>query len=125
MPPSSQAGSGPSSHKPPHPPKDSEAEKHYFDGGIRFYNLAVSLHSISRLRGHLEVNKNVLFAVSNLRSASELIPIACEMAAWERNDVHFAIMGRDDMALDEIKLLNGIDEGCDVNWHGTSNTRNS
>ncbi|KAL8871106.1 MAG: hypothetical protein Q9174_002994 [Haloplaca sp. 1 TL-2023] len=26
-------------------------------------------------------------------------------------------MGRDDMALDEIKVLNGIDEGCDVNWH--------
>ncbi|KAL9585855.1 MAG: hypothetical protein Q9203_004083 [Teloschistes exilis] len=105
-------------HKPPpRPGKISEAEKHYYDGPIRFYKLAVSLHAISRLRGHIEANRNVLFAASNLRSASELIPIACEMAGWDRNDVHFAFMGRDDLDMDELKLLNGVDNECNVNWH--------
>ncbi|KAL9585079.1 MAG: hypothetical protein Q9212_001743 [Teloschistes hypoglaucus] len=105
-------------HKPPpRPGKLSEAEKHYYDGPIRFYKLAVSLHAISRLRGHIEANRNVLFAASNLRSASELIPIACEMARWDRNDVHFAFIGRDDLEMDEIKLLNGVDDECNVNWH--------
>ncbi|KAL8861699.1 MAG: hypothetical protein Q9178_001900 [Gyalolechia marmorata] len=103
--------------KPPRPDKPPEAEKHYYDGPIRFYSLAASLYAISRLRGHLESNRNVLFAASNLHSASELIPIACEMASWDRNDVHFALMGRDDLELDEITLLNGVDQDCKVNWH--------
>ncbi len=109
--------------KPPRPDKPSEAEKHYYDGPIRFYSLAASLYPISRLRGHLESNKNVLFAASNLRSASELIPIACEMASWDKNDVHFVLMGRDDLELEEITLLNGVDQDCKVNWHGMAQTR--
>lgn len=111
--------------KPPRPEKPSEAEKHYYDGPIRFYHLAASLHTIAWLRGHMATNKNVLFAASNLRSASELIPIACEMANWERNDVHFALMGRDDLEMDEIKALNGVDEQCTVIWHGESTTQRS
>ncbi|KAL8850026.1 MAG: hypothetical protein Q9221_005043 [Calogaya cf. arnoldii] len=100
----------PSAQKPPRPDKPTEPEKHYYDGPIRFYKLAASLYAISRLRGQLPLNKNVLFAASDLRSASELIPIACEMAAWDNNDVHFAVMGRDDLELDEIQIINGIDE---------------
>ncbi|KAL8992946.1 MAG: hypothetical protein Q9169_006716 [Polycauliona sp. 2 TL-2023] len=106
-----------SAQTPPHPDKASEAEKHYYDGPIRFEKLAASLYAISRLRGPPGSNKNVLFAASDLRSASELIPIACEMATWDRNDVHFALMGRDDLELDQIQLVNGIDEDCKVNWH--------
>lgn len=107
-----------SSQKPPRPDKPSEAEKHYFNGPIRFNRLAVSLHAIARLWSQPDKNKNVLFAASNLHSASELIPIACEMADWDRNEVHFALMGRDDLELDEIKLLNGVDDECKINWHG-------
>ncbi|KAL8696306.1 MAG: hypothetical protein Q9224_002864, partial [Gallowayella concinna] len=103
--------------KPPRPDKPSDAEKHYYDGPIRFYKLAISLHAIARLWGQLDDNRNVLFAASNLHSASELIPIACEMGHWDRNDVHFALMGRDDLDMDEIKLLNGADEECKINWH--------
>ncbi|KAL8947550.1 MAG: hypothetical protein Q9222_006185 [Ikaeria aurantiellina] len=105
------------SQKPPWPDKPTEIDKHYYDGPIRFERLAVSLHAISRLRGHVESNRNVLFASSNLRSASELIPIACEMGSWEKNDVHFAFMGRDDLELDELRVLNGVDDDCKVNWH--------
>lgn len=107
-----------SPQRPPHPGKPSEAEKHYYDGPIKFYALAVSLRAAASLWGYMEDNRNVLFAASNLKSASELIPIACEMAGWERNDVHFAFMGRDDLDVDEIKILNGVDEQCNVNWHG-------
>lgn len=112
-----------SAQKPPRPEKPSDAEKYYYDGPIRFYKLAASLYAISRLRGQLQLNKNVLFAASNLRSASELIPIACEMASWGRNDVHFAVMGRDDLELDEIQSVNGIGDDCKVNWHGMAQTR--
>lgn len=68
------------------------------------------------------MNKNVLFAASDLRSASELISIACEMANWDRNDVHFAVMGRDNLDLDGIQSVNGVDENCKVNWHGRAQT---
>ncbi|KAL8936037.1 MAG: hypothetical protein Q9211_004388, partial [Gyalolechia sp. 1 TL-2023] len=103
--------------KPPRPENPSEAEQHYYDGPIKFYKLAVSLRAIAWLRGHIESNRNVLFAASNLRSASELIPIACQMASWERNDVHFALMGRDDLDMGGVKTLNGVDEECNVKWH--------
>ncbi|KAL9633876.1 MAG: hypothetical protein Q9164_004429 [Protoblastenia rupestris] len=109
---------GPPTRKPPRPLTPSEAEEHYHDGPIKFYKLASSLHSVAKLGGQKEVNKNVLFAAASLKSASELIPLACEMARWERNDVHFAFMGRDDMAVQEVTKLNGAsEEGCKVNWH--------
>ncbi|KAL8712987.1 MAG: hypothetical protein Q9220_002847 [cf. Caloplaca sp. 1 TL-2023] len=112
-----------SSQIPPRPDKPPETLKHYYEGPIRFERLAVSLHAISRLRGHVESNRNVLFASSNLRSASELIPIACEMGNWEKNDVHFAFMGRDDIELDELKVLNGVTHECKVDWHGMKDLR--
>ena len=110
----------PPAKKPKRPATPSEAEEHYHDGPIKFYKLASSLHSVARLGGQHESNKNVLFAASNLKSASEIIPLACEMARWERNDVHFAIMGRDDMEIQEIKSLNGAVDDCNVHWHGKS-----
>ena len=108
----------PPARKPKRPATPSEAEEHYHDGPIKFYKLASSLHSVARLGGQKEFNKNVLFAASNLKSASEIIPLACEMARWDRNDVHFAIMGRDDLDIQEIKSLNGAVDDCDVHWHG-------
>jgi len=110
--------SDPPTKKPRRLATPSEAEEHYHDGPIKFYLLASSLHSVARLGGQHESNKNVLFAASNLKSASETIPLACEMARWDRNDVHFAIMGRDDMEIQEIKRLNGAEEDCNVHWHG-------
>lgn len=108
----------PPTKKPKPPPIPSEAEEHYHDGPIKFYKLASSLYSVTRLGGQQGSNKNVLFAASSLKSASEIIPLACEMARWERNDVHFAVMGRDDMEMEEIKSLNGAVEDCNVHWHG-------
>lgn len=103
---------------PPHPDKPSDAEKYYFSGPIKFYKLAMSLHSVAGLAGHNGANKNVLFAASSLRSASEILPLACEMATWKRNDVHFALMGRDDLEVAEIMRLNGLSTECEIHWHG-------
>lgn len=105
---------------PRRPATPSEAEEHYHNGPIKFYKLAASLHAVAALGGQKEVNKNVLFAASSLKSVSELVPLACEMARWDRNDVHLALMGRSNMDLDEIRLLNGAVENCKVHWHGQS-----
>ena len=107
----------PPKRKPPPPISPSEAQEHYHDGPIKFYKLAASLHAVARLGGQHDSNKNVLFAASSLKSVSEIVPIACEMARWERNDVHLAVMGRDDMEIQEIKQLNGAEEDCNINWH--------
>ena len=109
---------GPPTRKPPRPSTPSKAEEHYHDGPIKFYKLASSLHSVAKLGGQKEVNKNVLFAAASLKSVSELIPLACEMGRRKRSDVHFAIMGRDDMEIGEILKLSGVSgEDCNVNWH--------
>lgn len=108
----------PPTGEPPRPKESSEAQKYYYDGPIRFYKLAVSLHAVAGLAGYDGANKNVLFAASGLKSASELIPLACEMAKLRRNDVHFVLMGRDDLAVQEIKKLNGVSSDCKVHWHG-------
>lgn len=107
----------PPAGEPPRPKESSEAQTYYYDGPIRFYKLAVSLHAVAGLVGYDGANKNVLFAASGLKSASELIPLACEMAKRERNDVHFALMGRDDLEIPEIKKLNGVSSDCNVHWH--------
>ena len=120
---SSQGGPGPAplvapAANFPKPGKQLSTDDGTYDGPVKFYKLATSLHAVARLIGHRGVNKNVLFAASNLKSAAEIIPIACEMARWARNDVHFAFMGRDDLPVEEIKLVNGVPEDCKVNWHG-------
>jgi hypothetical protein len=105
--------------KPPHPRKPSELEEHYYQGRIKFYNLAVSLHAAMSFGSRNRVNKDVLFAASDLKSASEIIPLACEMASWRKNIVHFSLMGRDELDISDIQELNGIsDESCTINWHG-------
>ena len=104
--------------KPPRPATPSKSEEHYHDGPIKFYKLASSLHAAARYGGQLQSNKNILFAASSLTSVAELLPLACEMARWERNDVHLAMMGRDDVELEDIRQLNGAAEECNVHWHG-------
>lgn len=91
---------------------------HDYDGPVRFYYLAASLHGISRTQGHRSTNKNVLFAASDLKSASIIIPIACEMGKWKKNHVHMAFMGRDEIPMDDLKQINGVDDtSCDIFWH--------
>lgn len=93
-------------------------DDHYYSGHIKFYELASSLRTISRTQGHKPDNRNVLFAAASLRSAANLIPMACEMRRWERNHVHIVLLGRDSIPLDELLTINGVSkESCDIHFH--------
>lgn len=106
------------SGKPPRPSDSATEDGHYYEGPVKFYKLAVTLHSVASLAGRFGRNRNILFAAASLKSASEIIPLACEMASLKRNDVHFAFMGRDDLEIHEIKEINGVNKDCKVHWHG-------
>ena len=108
----------PPSGQPPNGEDQLPSERQYYNGQITFYNLAASLHGIANTMGFREHNKNVLFAAASLQTASRLIPVACEMSRWKRNAVHFAIMGRDELSMDDIRTVNGVGTDCKVFWHG-------
>lgn len=92
-----------------------------FNGPIKFYDLAPTLRAAERLSGASIYNQNVLFAAASLKSATILLPIACEMAVNARNDVHFAFLGRDDIPLDLLKSVNGVGKDCKIMLHGEWN----
>ncbi|KAK4986187.1 hypothetical protein LTR50_005479 [Elasticomyces elasticus] len=97
---------------------DEATVKRYYGGPVKFYKLAQSLHGIAHTMGHRPANRNVLFATSSLRSVSTLVPMACEMAKWDRNYVHLVLMGREDIPLEELLEMNGIGKDmCNVCFH--------
>lgn len=101
-----------------HAPKAGEPTPHTFDGQFKFYRLAASLHGASHTYGYRAVNRNIVFPISSLRSASTMLPMICEMARWSRNFVHAAFMGREDIDMAQILEINGIDQiKCPAIWH--------
>ncbi|KAJ4368040.1 hypothetical protein N0V83_006395 [Neocucurbitaria cava] len=106
---------------PPGTPKRRHGDviPHTYGGLIRFFRLAKTLRkSASHTGGYERHNRNVLFAVSSLKSASTLLPMICEMSKWNRNHVHAAIMGRENIPLDSLLEMNGIDKAkCSAVWH--------
>lgn len=99
-------------------PKDGSPPPREYAGQIRFYRLAESLHGAAHTNGYRPINRNVLFAISNLKSASTLLPMICEMSKWSRNYVHAAFMGREDIPVGALLEINGIDkEKCPAIWH--------
>ncbi|KAH3963346.1 hypothetical protein HBI56_173310 [Parastagonospora nodorum] len=110
-------------NEPTGPPRGVQAldntTPHTFDGRIRYYRLARSLRkSAARTDGYEAINRNVLFAMASLKSAATLLPMVCEMSKWSRNHVHAAFMGREDISIDDILAINGVDkEKCPAMWH--------
>ena len=98
--------------------RDEGKSNHDYDGTVKFIPLLTSLQAIAGKMGYSTFNRNVLFSAANPKSASRVIPFACEMSRWNRNVVHFAYMGRDEMTLAELQRLNGAGEECEVHWHG-------
>ncbi|EPE34847.1 hypothetical protein GLAREA_10542 [Glarea lozoyensis ATCC 20868] len=99
------------------PTKQQEEVAHDFNGPIKFYDLAVSLHAVAGTRGGDLINRNVLFAAASLKSAATLLPIACEMAMQDRNYVHFALIGRDIIDMEVLKSVNSIGKECKIMYH--------
>ncbi|OAG10251.1 uncharacterized protein CC84DRAFT_1161230 [Paraphaeosphaeria sporulosa] len=99
-------------------PRVGEPAPHTFDGQFKFYRLAASLHGASHTYGYRAVNRNIVFPISSLHSASTMLPMICEMARWSRNYVHAAFMGREDVDVARILEINGIDQiKCPAIWH--------
>jgi hypothetical protein len=92
---------------------------HTFDGQIRFYHLARTLRkAVHETNGYDKTNQNVLFGMASLQSASTLLPMICDMSKWSRNHVHVAFFGRDDMPIETLLEINGVDlEKCPATWH--------
>ncbi|TVY67464.1 hypothetical protein LSUE1_G007397, partial [Lachnellula suecica] len=97
--------------------KTTEVPLHNFNGPIKYYQLAASLHAVTNTRGGELINQNVLFAAASVKSAATLLPIACDMAMQERSFVHFAFMGRDTISMDILRSVNGIGEDCKIIFH--------
>ncbi|KAF2672527.1 hypothetical protein BT63DRAFT_422979 [Microthyrium microscopicum] len=99
------------------PDKTKFYTKHYYEGEMKFYALPVSIRRIQSSSSFANQNYNVLFCAANLQSAANLIPVACDMAKRGTTRVHMAFMGRNDMSIDEILQINGIDKSCRVLFH--------
>lgn len=119
-PPQSAPVQSPAISKAEDPPRyvpQTYAEGETFDGAIKFYELARSLPH----NKHPEHKPShaVLFAGSNLRCVSDMLPLACQMARKQLNHVHFVLMGKDQVSIEGIKTVNGIsDAECPMTWHG-------
>ncbi|KAI6777957.1 uncharacterized protein J7T54_002950 [Emericellopsis cladophorae] len=88
-----------------------------YNGAVKLPSLGQSLHAIAGTEGKQPKNRNVLFAAASLKSASALLPLACQMALERRNYVHFAFMGRSVVPLQELVKINGIDNTCQMILH--------
>ncbi|KAF2765365.1 hypothetical protein EJ03DRAFT_331043 [Teratosphaeria nubilosa] len=98
--------------------EESDSSMWYYDGPLIYYLLASSLQGVVRMMGQRPSNRNVLFAVSSLKSAANLMPMACEMARWNRNYVHMVLLGRDPLPLEDILEVNGVNRReCLVYFH--------
>ncbi|KAI5248580.1 hypothetical protein E4T43_01370 [Aureobasidium subglaciale] len=111
-----------STKEPTGPPPKSQAviqqNDHHYAGPVRFYKLAKTIQAIARTMGHRKDNRNILFAASNLKSAANLLPMACEMARIDKNFVHFTLVGREAIPLEDVLEINGVDrDSRDIFFH--------
>lgn len=93
-----------------------------YSGPLIFLKLLPSLQAIHTTGGTSPVNKNVLFAAANLKSAALLLPMACQMGDELRNYVHFALVGGSGISIEDLRAVNGIGESCQVIFHGMPST---
>ncbi|KAK3294774.1 uncharacterized protein B0H64DRAFT_425431 [Chaetomium fimeti] len=109
-----QRQSPPPSNAPPTAPVPPQTP---YSGPIIYLKLLPSLQAIYTTSGTSTVNKNVLFAAANLKSAALLLPMACQMGDELRNYVHFALLGGSGIDMEQLRAVNGIDESCKVIFH--------
>jgi len=89
--------------------------QHDFEGPVKFYHLAPSLRGVAVAK---DAKQNVLFAVSGIKSSSNILPMACEMAHHNRTRVNVALMGREEIDMNRILSLNGISPSeCPIVLH--------
>jgi hypothetical protein len=89
-----------------------------FNGPLKYPELRASLQAIASTRGNQQINKNVLFAAASFKSAATLLPMACQMGSNLQNHVHFALLGRSSIDMEQLREINGIDKTCPIIFHG-------
>ncbi|KAH6631868.1 hypothetical protein F5144DRAFT_234156 [Chaetomium tenue] len=99
------------------PPTELAPPSAPYTGPLIFLKLLPTLQAIYTTGGTSRVNKNVLFAAANLKSAALLLPMACRMGDELRNYVHFALIGGSGIDIEDLRAVNGIDESCQVIFH--------
>jgi hypothetical protein len=100
------------------PDRSTDATEFYYEGELKFYALPSTMHAARRLGGYRQTNRNVLFAAASLQAVSLLISRACAMAQQTTNNVHLVLMGRNDLPIEEILRVNGIErQTCRVLFH--------
>lgn len=80
--------------------------------------LSLTLKDMSTALGDGKENRNVLFASSSAKGAAALLPLACEMGRRRHNHVHYAVLSRDDMPIQKLQEIHGIDSSCRIIFHG-------
>jgi hypothetical protein len=96
---------------------ESSDVDHYFNGKIQYPRLSGSLDKLGRAPFGVASGR-VLFAASSLKSAANLMPLACEMGRVNKSEVHMAILGRNALPLSEILSVNGQQQkDCHVMLH--------
>ncbi|CEL03243.1 hypothetical protein ASPCAL04400 [Aspergillus calidoustus] len=105
-----------------HPPPRGESglenkDEYYYEGQIQFYELGKSL-KLFQPSARPTTSNSVIFAASSLGSVSDLLPLACRMVEVKLNKVHFLLMGRDDISIEDIQRVNGLAHTrCPIHWH--------
>lgn len=100
---------------------DQENKNEYYDGDVKLYSLTASLSRFRKVPSQNRPSPShaVVFAGASLQSVSDLLPLACQMASYKRNEVHLVLMGREGVSVEGIQRVNGVDnEGCPIAWHG-------
>ncbi|KAL2821636.1 armadillo-type protein [Aspergillus granulosus] len=103
------------------PPRDEPSrgneDDYYYEGKLQFYELGKSLKLFQQPMGQA-TSSAVVFAAANLGSVSDLLPLACRMVDRKLNKVHFVVMGRDDISIEDIQRVNGMTKtSCPIHWH--------
>ena len=89
-----------------------------YAGPIKLPRLTDSLYSAPGMGSYAGSSQSILFAASSLNSISRLLPLACEMARWERNFVHFIVLSRESLSLSIILEVNGVyQKACPLFMH--------
>lgn len=84
-----------------------------YSGPIQFLVLGDTLRQLSPSN-----YKNIFFAAASLSSAASLLQLACRMGMEGQSQVHFALMGRSEISLEDLQSVNGIDSSCLITFHG-------
>lgn len=98
--------------------------KQLYDGPVKFYRLASSLRP--HLYNEKEDRDSVLFMLYDLQTAASFTGVACEMALYNKTNVHMGLMTTRDASIEDIMSVSGLKvEDCPISWHDARPDYNS